>query len=191
MAWYAKARFYHIVYLTAWQIYPYTRTLNKVRRHYRPTEVRLRQQYPQVIDWIPFLTNRNRLIQFHAGNPQIDQIFYDAVSSYVIEACMADIVMGTPAVAAYVRIADVIANIPSRTPGSELDPSAVLPASDVATLFSSPECARALFKKLNIDHGISHTRLILPSLEVIRSSTMQALTLPPKEFHSDQMYSSV
>ncbi|KAF7594661.1 hypothetical protein BBP40_008753 [Aspergillus hancockii] len=135
MLWYANTRFYHIVDLTGWQVFPCTKTLNKVHRQYRPTEVQLRQQYPQVIDWLPFPTIRNRLIQFHAANLQIDQIFCDTVSSYVIEACMSDLVMGAPAITAYIRVTDVIANIPSTTPGSELDPSAVLPASDLETLF--------------------------------------------------------
>ncbi|KAE8136790.1 hypothetical protein BDV38DRAFT_271883 [Aspergillus pseudotamarii] len=159
MAWYAKTRFYHIVDLTAWQIYPCTRTLSKVHEQYRPTEVQLQQQYPRVIDWIPFPSIRNRLIRLHAANPQIDQIFCDTVSSYVIEANMADLIMGAPAVTAYIRVTDVIANIPSTTPGSESQPSAVLPAPDAATLFSSSEYARAVFKKLDIDCGISHYKM--------------------------------
>lgn len=159
MAWYAKTRFYHIVDLTAWQIYPCTGTLSKVHEQYRPTEVQLQQQYPRVIDWIPFPTIRNRLIRLHAANPQIDQIFCDTVSSYVVEANMADLIMGAPAVTAYIRVTDVIANIPSTTPGSDPQPSAMLPAPDADTLFSSPEYARAVFKKLDIDRGISHYKM--------------------------------
>ncbi|OGM48894.1 hypothetical protein ABOM_003112 [Aspergillus bombycis] len=152
-------RFYHIVDLTKWQIHPCTGTLIKVHEQYRPTEVHLQQQYPRVIDWIPFPSIQNRLIRLHAANPQIDQICCDTVSSYVIEANMADFIMGAPAVTAYIQVIDVIANIPSMTQGTEPQPSAVLPAPDAAALFLSPEYARAVFQKLNIDRGISHYKM--------------------------------
>ncbi|KAF5861278.1 hypothetical protein ETB97_000394 [Aspergillus alliaceus] len=72
---------------------------------------------------------------------------------------MADLVIGAPAVTAYIRVTDVIANISSTTLGSELDPSAVFPAPDAAAIFSSPEFARAVFKKLSVDRGISHYKV--------------------------------
>ncbi|KAJ6144425.1 hypothetical protein N7470_008320 [Penicillium chermesinum] len=54
MRWYAKTRFYHIVDLTAWQIYPCARTLRAILPEYMPTLLQSQCQYPKVIDWIPF-----------------------------------------------------------------------------------------------------------------------------------------
>lgn len=152
MAWYAKTRFYHIVHLTAWQIFPSTKTFRRVHRKYKPTSVQLHTEYPRVIDWIPFPTIRDRLIRFHAANPRIDEIFCDTVSSYVVEASMADLVMDAPAARCYIRVTDVIANLASTTPSNDIT-MAVLPAPDVATLFSTPEYCQAVFTKLKMDAG--------------------------------------
>lgn len=159
MAWYAKTRFYYIVQLTAWQLYPSVELFNKVHEQYRPTKLQLQQNYPSVIDWIPFPSVRDRLIQLHAANPQIDQIFCDAVSSYVVEACMSDLVKDAPPAQVYLRVTDVFASISSPADLNEVDPFAILPAPDVASLFSSSECAQAVFRLLNMDHGLTQYKL--------------------------------
>lgn len=159
MAWYAKTRFYHIVDLTTWQLYPCAELYNKVHEQYRPTITQLQRQYPGVIDWIPFPSIRDRLIRLHAANPEIDQIFCDAVSSYVVEACMSDLIRGAPTTKVYIRVTDVATDTVCMAESEELDPHAILPAQDVASLFSSPECARAVFRLLNMDHGVSHYKL--------------------------------
>ncbi|KAE8394126.1 hypothetical protein BDV23DRAFT_190755 [Aspergillus alliaceus] len=135
---YQQTRFYHIVDLTAWQIYLCTTNLDKVHQQYRLTEMQLQQQYPQVIDRIGLSS---------------------AMPSAAMSEYMADLVIGAPAVTAYIRVTDVTANISSTTPGSELDPSAVFPAPDAAAIFSSPEFSRAVFKKLGVDRGISHYKV--------------------------------
>ncbi|KAK7425913.1 hypothetical protein QQZ08_007627 [Neonectria magnoliae] len=89
-------------------------------------------QYPLVIDWIPFSSIRDRLIQLHAANPLIDQIFCDAVSGYVVESLILDLPIG---------------------------PVKTMPAPDVASLFSSPEYAAAAFKYLNMDPGASYYKI--------------------------------
>jgi hypothetical protein len=159
MRWYAKTRFYHIVNLTAWQIYPCTRTYNEIHPQYRPTTLQLQCQYPTVIDWIPFPSIRDRLIQLHSANPQVDQIFCDAVSSYVVEACMSDLIQGAPAIKAYIRVTDLVPNIDFTTPASDDDLIAALPAPDAATLFSSPICSRAVFNRLSMNRGISNYKI--------------------------------
>ncbi|CZR64665.1 uncharacterized protein PAC_14563 [Phialocephala subalpina] len=158
MAWYAKTRFYHIVDLTAWQLYPCPEMLNRIHKQYQPTMLQLQHQYPGIIDWAPFPSLRNRLICLHAANPQIDQIFVDIVSSYVVEACMADLVLDAPTTMVYVRVIDVAMGAAGMG-NKDVDPSAVLPAPDVASLFSVAECAQAVFKLLNMDHGVSQYKL--------------------------------
>ncbi|EXK29779.1 hypothetical protein FOXG_11708 [Fusarium oxysporum f. sp. lycopersici 4287] len=158
MAWYAKTRFYHIIELTAWQLYPSSATFNKLHSRYRPTTAQLENPHPGIIDWIPFPTIRDRLIQLHSANPHIDQIFCDAVTGYVVEALMSDLVLGAPQITVYVRVTDLINTMSSGTSESE-NTIAMLPAPDISTLFSSPAYARAAFNKLNMDKGAGYYKI--------------------------------
>ncbi|KAL9563555.1 hypothetical protein ACKAV7_012223 [Fusarium commune] len=158
MAWYAKTRFYHIIELTAWQLYPSSATFNKLHPRYRPTTAQLENPHPGIIDWIPFPTIRDRLIQLHSANPHIDQIFCDAVTGYVVEALMSDLVLGAPQITVYVRVTDLINTMSSGTSESE-NTIAMLPAPDISTLFSSPAYARAAFNKLNMDKGAGYYKI--------------------------------
>ncbi|KAF5007185.1 hypothetical protein FDECE_6495 [Fusarium decemcellulare] len=158
MAWYAKTRFYHIIELTAWQLYPSSATFGKLHPRYRPTDAQMKNPHPRVIDWIPFPSIRDRLIQLHAANPQIDQIFCDAVTGYVVETLMSDLILGAPQITVYIRVTDLITAMSAAAPDSE---SAIvtLPAPDITTLFSSPAYARAAFNKLNMDKGAGYYKI--------------------------------
>ncbi|GJC78823.1 hypothetical protein ColLi_01661 [Colletotrichum liriopes] len=159
MAWYAKTRFYHIIELTAWQLYPSAATFQKLHQRYRPTETQMKHPHPRVIDWIPFPSIRDRLIQRHAANPHIDQIFCDAVTGYVVETIMSDLILGAPQITVYIRVTDLITAM-SPTADDGLDEVPVtLPAPDITTLFSSPSYARAAFKQLNMDRGASYYKI--------------------------------
>lgn len=158
MAWYAKTRFYHIVDLTTWQLYPCPELLNRVEQQYRPTVLQLQHEHPAIIDWIPFPTVRDRLILRHSANSQIDQIFCDVVSSYVVEASMADLVLGAPTTKVYVRVTD-IAIAAADAENKEIDPAVVLPASDISSLFSVGDCAQAVFNLLDMNHGVSRYKI--------------------------------
>ncbi|KAM5342105.1 hypothetical protein ACJ41O_015136 [Fusarium nematophilum] len=157
MAWYAKTRFYHIIELTAWQLYPSSATFGKLHQRYRPTETQMKHLHPRVIDWIPFPSIRDRLIQLHAANPQIDQIFCDAVTGYVVEALMSELILGAPQITVYIRVTDLITAM-SSTADNE-NGFATLPAPDITRLFTSPAYARAAFKQLNMDKGASYYKI--------------------------------
>ncbi|KAI8193659.1 hypothetical protein KHU50_012439 [Colletotrichum sp. SAR 10_65] len=162
MAWYAKTRFFHIIELTAWQLYPSAATFDKLHQRYRPTEAQMKHPHPRVIDWIPFPSIRDRLIQLHAANPHIDQIFCDAVTGYVVETTMSDLVRGAPDVTVYIRVTDLITAMSTTTADEDADATAAavtLPAPDVTALFSSPAYARAAFKQLNMDKGASYYKI--------------------------------
>ncbi|KAK2034749.1 hypothetical protein LX32DRAFT_607881 [Colletotrichum zoysiae] len=161
MAWYAKTRFFHIIELTAWQLYPSAATFEKLHPRYRPTETQMKHPHPRVIDWIPFPTIRDRLIQRHAANPHIDQIFCDAVTGYVVETTMSDLILGAPQVTVYIRVTDLITAMSSTLDGDDAvdEMPATIPAPDAATLFSSPSHARAAFKRLNMDRGASYYKI--------------------------------
>ncbi|KEF52050.1 uncharacterized protein A1O9_12040 [Exophiala aquamarina CBS 119918] len=156
MTWYAKTRFYHIANLTAWQVDPSPDTFQKLHENYRPTQIQSRNQYPCVVDWIPFPSVRDRIIRLHAANPHIDQIFCDAVSSYVVEARMSDLILGAPPVKVYIRVTDLIPAMSGADETSaDADLESLLPAPDIPSLFSSPRAARAAFWFLHMDRGIS------------------------------------
>ncbi|KAI8665841.1 BZIP domain-containing protein [Fusarium keratoplasticum] len=158
MAWYAKTRFYHIIELTAWQLFPSIATYNKLHPRYQPTPIQLEHQHPLVIDWIPFPALRDQLVQHHSANPDIDQIFCDAVTGYVVETPMASLVQGAPLATAYIRVTDLITAMDASMPGNDTD-MATLPAPSVAMLFSSPAYARAAFRKLNMDKGAGYYKI--------------------------------
>ncbi|RSL79989.1 hypothetical protein CEP51_006906 [Fusarium floridanum] len=158
MAWYAKTRFYHIIELTAWQLFPSVATYNKLHPRYQPTPVQLQHQHPLVIDWIPFPALRDQLVQHHSANPDIDQIFCDAVTGYVVETPMATLVQGAPLATAYIRVTDLITAMDANIPMNDSE-IATLPAPNVATLFSSPAYARAAFRKLNMDKGAGYYKI--------------------------------
>ncbi|KAI8210080.1 hypothetical protein K4K52_012729 [Colletotrichum sp. SAR 10_76] len=162
MAWYAKTRFFHIIELTAWQLYPSAATFDKLHQRYRPTEAQMKHPHPRVIDWIPFPCIRDRLIQLHAANPHIDQIFCDAVTGYVVETIMSDLVRGAPDVTVYIRVTDLITAMSTTAADEDADTTTTavtLPAPDVTALFSSPAYARAAFKQLNMDKGASYYKI--------------------------------
>lgn len=159
MAWYAKTRFFHIIELTAWQLYPSSATFEKLHQRYRPTETQLKHPHPRVIDWIPFPSIRDRLIQLHSGNPQIDQIFCDAVTGYVVETLMSDLIIRAPQITVYVRVTDLITAMAAAPASGEEASIATLPAPNIATLFTSPTYARAAFKHLNMDKGASYYKI--------------------------------
>ncbi|KAK1673643.1 pyridoxal phosphate-dependent transferase [Colletotrichum godetiae] len=159
MAWYAKTRFFHIIELTAWQLYPSPATFQKLHQRYRPTDTQLKHPHPRVIDWIPFPSIRDRLIELHAANPLIDQIFCDAVTGYVVETVMSELISDAPQLMVYVRVTDLIAAMSSGAGNNSEDPPASLPAPDITTLFSSPSHARAAFKQLNMDKGASYYKI--------------------------------
>ncbi|OLN97022.1 hypothetical protein CCHL11_02035 [Colletotrichum chlorophyti] len=159
MAWYAKTRFYHIIELTAWQLYPSTATFEKLHQRYRPTETQMIHPHPRVIDWIPFPSIRDRLIKLHAANPHIDQIFCDAVTGYVVETNMSELILGAPDITVHVRVTDLITAMSSHTDDGQDGPPATLPAPDISSLFTSPAYARAAFQQLNMDKGASYYKI--------------------------------
>lgn len=159
MSWYAQTRFYHIADLTTWQLCPSQRTFERVHPLYRPTGKQLSVLYPSVIDWIPFPSIRDKLIRLHAGNPHIDRIFCDAVSAYVVESCMSELVSGAAASKVYLRVKDLLAAGCWDEGVKDGVRASVLPAKKVDDLFTSPECAQAAFQYLGMDGGASRYKM--------------------------------
>ncbi|KAL2205610.1 hypothetical protein CC79DRAFT_1336113 [Sarocladium strictum] len=161
MSWYAKTRFYYIADLTTWQLCPCPKTFEKVHPLYRPTVRQLSVQYPSVIDWVPFPSIRDRMIRLHAANPHIDRIFCDAVSAYVVEACMSDIVTDAAPCKVYIRVNDLLnAGCWDQAMDDECDTwSTALPTTKVNNLFTSPACARAAFQYLGMNNGASRYKM--------------------------------
>ncbi|KAM6509358.1 hypothetical protein FSOLCH5_012359 [Fusarium solani] len=160
MNWLSKTKFFHIIELTVWQILPCQFTLSRVHKQYRPTQLQaaFQGQYPCVVDWIPFPLIRDRLIQFHAANPFIDQIFCEAVSAYVVESQLSDLVIGCPLLKVYIRVTDLVVSMASQE-WEDPDIAPTLPAAQVQTLFTSPRHARLVFEHLKMNRGSSYYKI--------------------------------
>ncbi|KAI8657012.1 BZIP domain-containing protein [Fusarium sp. Ph1] len=160
MNWLSKTKFFHIIELTVWQILPCPYTLSRVHRQYRPTQLQttFQGQYPCVVDWVPFPLIRDRLIQFHAANPFIDQIFCEAVSAYVVESQLSDLVIGCPPLKVYIRVTDLVVSMAGQE-WEDADVTPTLPAAQVQTLFTSPRHARLVFEHLKMDRGSSYYKI--------------------------------
>jgi hypothetical protein len=161
MVWYVHTRFYHIIELTAWQLSPCATTFSKLHERYKQTEIQMKFQnrYPCIIDWIPFPLVRDKLIQLHAANPHIDQLFCDAVSAYVVETSLSDLVLGGPLVTAYIRVTDLVQAISLSREVDDHGLTATLPIFDVSTIFTSPRHALLVFKLLKMDRGVSQYKI--------------------------------
>jgi hypothetical protein len=161
MNWYAKTRFFHIAELTAWQVLPCALTHSRLHHRYRPTSLQttLYGMYPDVVDWIPFPSIRDRIIQLHAANTSIDRIFCDAVSAYVVEATLSQLVSGGSPMKVFIRVTDLIAAISLNQHNESEHDAVALPAPDTGTLFSSPQYALSAFKAMRMDCGASHYKV--------------------------------
>lgn len=161
MNWYAKTKFFHIAELTAWQVLPCALTHSRLHDRYRPNALQttLDGMYPDVVDWIPFASIRDRIIQLHAANPSIDRIFCDAVSAYVVETTLSQLVSGGSPMKLFIRVTDLIAAM-SPNQQNESEPGTyTLPAPDANTLFSSSQYASLAFKAMKMDCGASHYKV--------------------------------
>ncbi|KAM0429766.1 hypothetical protein ACHAPT_006372 [Fusarium lateritium] len=160
MNWLSKTKFFQIIELTVWQILPCPYTFSRVHKQYQPTQLQItfHGQYPCVVDWIPFPLIRDRIIQFHAANPFIDQIFCDAVSAYVVESLLSDLVIGCPPLKVYIRVTDLVVSMAGQE-WEDPDVAPTLPADQVQTLFTSPRYARLVFEHLKMDRGSSHYKV--------------------------------
>lgn len=159
MMWYAKTRFYYIVDFTTWQLQPSPEALARVHPRYRPTALQIAGNYPCIIDWIPFASIRDRLILYHSANPQLDTIFCDAVSSYVVETQLSILVSGAQPIPIYVRVLDILEAMGNTTGNSGMHSETTLPVANVSMLFESQIYARLAFKELKMDRGISNYKI--------------------------------
>ncbi|KAJ5342727.1 hypothetical protein N7541_011851 [Penicillium brevicompactum] len=152
MTWYARTRFYHIVDLTVSLLNPTEQAAKKVHPLYRLTHVQSTNKYPSIVDWIPFPSIRDKLILLHSGNPNVDDIFCDAVSGYVVQTNMSELVEGASVLPVHVRVLDLIKAMDEKSKASDVGK---LPASNARAIFDSPATARLVFQKLRMDHGVS------------------------------------
>ena len=166
MTWYAKCRFSYTVDLIISQLCPSPQTLQRVHPFYRltPVQIHYLESYPAIIDWIPFPSLRDKFILLHSANPLIDNIFCDAISGYVVQTRMCDLVAGTTSLPIYVRVLDLIAAMDPQssfvTSFKSGEVSGVkLPAPSAEKIFESPEFARLVFQKLEMDQGPSNYKM--------------------------------
>lgn len=157
MTWYAKTRFSHIVNLTVSQLNPSVETVGRVHPLYQLTSLQHSRTYPCVIDWIPFPSVRDKLISLHSANPKLDEIFCDAVSSYVVEADMTDLVASTNSMPVFVRVLDLVQTLCENQ--EERPEARPILAPSIKALFEDPVYASMAFQKLQVDQGISHYKL--------------------------------
>lgn len=134
--------------LMTWRLNPTPAAYMKIAACYRPTQMQLAVPHPAVIDWIPWPTLRDKLIQCHSANPCLDDIVCEIGNSYVTEAELSKLIMGIRPVMGYVGVWDMVRAIaPEATAnisGSSCDSDEVCNGSfdpDFSSDGSSPQDA--------------------------------------------------
>lgn len=80
--------------MTVWRIVPGPDTLAAIPPCMRPTPLQVAVPHPAVIDWCVFPFLRDKLIQYHSADPALDTICGDIGLAYVVQADLADLVVG-------------------------------------------------------------------------------------------------
>ncbi|KAF7956168.1 hypothetical protein EAE96_005088 [Botrytis aclada] len=73
-----------------------------------PTKIQMSIPHPAIIDWVPFPSLRDKLILCHSANPCLDQIVCEIGNSYVVEADVSKLVMGTGAATGNIGVWDLV-----------------------------------------------------------------------------------
>ncbi|TGO22913.1 hypothetical protein BPAE_0150g00060 [Botrytis paeoniae] len=73
-----------------------------------PTKIQMSIPHPAIIDWIPFPSLRDKLILCHSANPCLDQLVCEIGNSYVVEADVSKLVMGTSASTGNIGVWDLV-----------------------------------------------------------------------------------
>lgn len=96
-----------ITKVTAWHL-NLPKSYLKMDEYYRPTKLQMSIPHPTVIDWVPFASLRERLILFHASNPQLDEIICDIAESYACDIELARLVEGFGSSRGFIRVMDIL-----------------------------------------------------------------------------------
>ncbi|KAK5019947.1 hypothetical protein LTR16_000018 [Cryomyces antarcticus] len=180
---------YQVNKLTTWRLNPTTKSYTELAPCYRPTRLQLTVPHPSIIDWTPFSAPRDRLILYHASNPQLDDIICEIGNSYVIETDISKLIAGVGSLVGYISVWDLVRAIsPDMTKGDEesscwestLHSSALedecrrssvddlsflssapaaLPAPSTNALFTSKTLALQAFNLLGMNTGTTYFRI--------------------------------
>ncbi|TGO39293.1 hypothetical protein BHYA_0056g00030 [Botrytis hyacinthi] len=80
-----------------------------------PTKIQMSIPHPAIIDWVPFPSLRDKLILCHSANPCLDQIVCEIGNSYVVEADVSKLVMGTGAATGNIGVWDLVRSMSGGT----------------------------------------------------------------------------
>ncbi|KAG7072841.1 dihydrodipicolinate synthetase family protein [Colletotrichum scovillei] len=126
---------------------------------YQPTLLQLQCGYPAVIDWLPFPSIRDCLIRYHAANPCIDQIVSDIVGMYVVEALLSDLVVNSPPMQVYIKVADLVQAMGTIDCGDASEGPVSLPTFKATDIFDMPSVAWAVANHLQIESRLERYKL--------------------------------
>lgn len=167
-AFYAHTKSHHaIVKLTTWRLHPTSKSYRSLGTKYMPTHLQLFVPHPTIIDWVPFPSIRDKLIQYHCANPDLDELVCELGNSFVAEIDICLLIAGLDSTICYISVWDLIRAISPETTSKNEDlvwPSAdavdsnshcelTLPAPSVTALFGNPHYALQAFRKLKLDMG--------------------------------------
>lgn len=97
--------------LTAWRATQTREAYERITPTYRPTKLQITTRHPAVIDWVPWGSLRDKLIQYHSANPCLDELICDIGKSYVVPVDLSRLVAGVPPTAGYVCVWDLVCAI--------------------------------------------------------------------------------
>ncbi|KAL0782005.1 hypothetical protein CaCOL14_003340 [Colletotrichum acutatum] len=158
MFWYTETRFYHTRDISVWKIRPCEETFNRLHPQYQSTLLQLQCSYPAVIDWLPFPSIRDCLICYHAANPCIDQVVSDIVGMYVVEALLSDLIIDSPPMQVYIKVADLVQAMEAICVDFSEEPLS-LPTSRATDIFDLLNVALAVANHLQIESRLDRYKV--------------------------------
>lgn len=166
--------------MTVWRIAPGPDSFAEVPLCMRPTALQAAVPHPAVIDWCVFPFLRDKLIQYHAADPDLDTICGDIGLAYVVQADLADLVVGAQSLQVNLSVHEIVQGMMNSPElgktsyGSSGDRSTSssssafhqpqelemrLPAPNLRALLDTKEYAWALYRRLRLAQGGDGYRL--------------------------------
>ncbi|KAK1707025.1 hypothetical protein BDP67DRAFT_413442, partial [Colletotrichum lupini] len=108
---------------------------------------------------LPFPSIRDCVTRNHAANPCIDQVVSDIVGTYVVKVSLSDLVVNSPPMQVYIKVADLVQAIETIDYGDASEGPVSLPTSKATDIFDMPNVAWAVANHLQIESRLDRYKL--------------------------------
>ncbi|KIW84307.1 hypothetical protein Z517_03557 [Fonsecaea pedrosoi CBS 271.37] len=155
--------------LIMWRVDSNPETYANLHQAYRPTLLQLSSLHAAIIDWIPFPSLRDRIIQAY-NNEHLDRLIGDIGDSYVLQVDLSKLVQGFSTKLGFVGLWDLVTVATSEHASRDALPFP--PSLSAINTRACPEIDRAW---QSINNNTKDYRLPAPSLEALFTSPEYAL----------------